>query len=122
MRIALLIQGSPSDSDACDHALSFARAVVRSKNTLFRVFFYKDAVRIADDSSKLSERARTRKQAWLRFATESQIELQVCVGASERRGISSSTEGESSGVDFAIVGLGQFVESAIECERLVTFN
>lgn len=122
MKIALLIQGSPTDSDACDNALSFARAVIRSKSSLYRVFFYKDAVRIADDPSNLSESGRTRKQAWLDFATESRIELQVCVGASERRGISSSTKGESSGVDFTIVGLGQFVESTIECDRVVTFN
>ena len=122
MRIALLVQGSPNDSDACDHALSFAKAVVGKNHTLYRVFFYKDAVRIADDPSKLSKRGRTRKQAWLDFATESQIELQVCVGASERRGISSTTECEYSSVDFTIVGLGQFVESTIECDRVVTFN
>lgn len=122
MRIALLIQGSPDDSDACDHALRFAKAVVRRRHTLYRVFFYKDAVQIANDPFKLSELGRIRRQAWLDFATESRIELQVCVGAAERRGISSSIKDKSSSVDFAIVGLGQFVECTIECDRVVTFN
>lgn len=122
MRIALLIQGSLVDSDACDQALRFARAVVRKEHTLYRVFFYKNAVQIATDPSKLSEIGRIRRQAWLDFATESRIELQVCVGAAERRGISSSIEDDSSSVDFTIVGLGQFVESTIECDRVVTFN
>ena len=122
MRIALLVQGSPNDSDACDHALSFAKAVFRKKHTLYRVFFYKDAVQIADDSTKLSAEGRTRQQAWLDFATQNRIDLHVCVGATERRGVSSDKEPDDPDVVFAVVGLGQFIESTIECDRVVTFN
>ena len=123
MRFALLVQGSPTtDSDACDQALRFARAVVHKKHTLHRVFFYKDAVHIASDPLNLCDIGRTRRQAWLDFATQHQVELQVCVGASERRGISTEQENEGSGVKFEIVGLGQFIESTIECDRVIAFN
>ena len=122
MKFALLVQGSPKDTKACDQALSFARAVVRKKHTLERVFFYKDAVRIAGDSSDLSVGAATCSRDWLEFAERNQTELQVCVSACERREISVEQPSDSSSPCFEVVGLGQFVESAIKFDRVVTFN
>lgn len=122
MRFALLIQGSPSDSESCSQALRFAQAVVRKKHNLSRVFFYKEAVRIADDPSTLSDRMVACRQKWLEFAFQHRIELQVCVGASERRSIRVNRETDTDEVGFEVVGLGQFVESTIECDRVVTFD
>ena len=122
MNVALLVQGSPEDTQACDQALSFARAVVRKNHTLERVFFYKDAVKIAGDPATLPEATMTCSRAWLEFAKQNHTELQVCVSACERRGISVEQTLDSGSPCFEVVGLGQFVESTIECDRLVTFS
>ncbi|MCY4144490.1 MAG: sulfurtransferase complex subunit TusD [Gammaproteobacteria bacterium] len=122
MKISLLVQGAPHSSTACEQALNFARAVIRKNHTLFRVFFYKDAVSIANSTYQLPSDEWNIQEAWLDFANENNMELMVCIGAAQRRGISEAslpTDGRSG---FQIVGLGQFIEATIESDRVVTFN
>ena len=119
--ISLLVQGSPFSSNACEQALKFAKATVRSRHRLFRVFFYKDAVLIANRSHTVPTDESNIQQEWIDFATSEKIKLCVCVGACERRGIHNSPGAETSTV-FDIVGLGQLTEAMFESDRLVTFQ
>ena len=119
--ISLLVQGSPFSSNACEQALEFANATIRNGHKLFRVFFYKDAVLIANQLHTLPTDERNIQQEWIDFATENSVELCVCVGASERRGIGNSS-GSKSNTAFEVVGLGQLTEAMFESDRFVTFQ
>ena len=119
--ISLLIQGSPFSSNACEQALEFAKATIQSGHTLYRVFFYKDAVLIANRSHTLPSDERNIQQEWIEFASEANVQLCVCVGACERRGIHNPKNTDSSTV-FDIVGLGQLTEAMFESDRLVPFH
>ena len=114
MRLTLLVQGSPTASDAERTALGFARAAVDAGETLHRVFFYKDAIhganRFRDDDATAG--------AWARLAAENGFELAVCVAAAQRRGV---VEGESLAEGFEVVGLGQMIEAIESSDRVVTF-
>ena len=113
MRLTLLVQGSPTASDAERTALAFARAAVDAGETLHRVFFYKDAIhsanRFRDDGAAPD---------WARLAAEGGFELAVCIAAAQRRGI---VEGESLADGFEVVGLGQMIEAIESSDRVVTF-
>lgn len=119
--ISLLVQGSPFHSNACEQALEFAKAIIRNGHQLFQVFFYKDAVLIANQSHTIPTDERNIQQDWIDFATTENIKLSVCVGACERRGI-HSTLGANKGTVFDVVGLGQLTEAMFESDRLVTFH
>lgn len=115
MRISLLVQGNPHTTQAVANALGFAEAAAAAGHALERVFFYKDAVlvanRLAADEVRLRER-------WQALAGRAGFELAVCVAAAGRRGVA---EGGSLAPGFAIVGLGQLVQAMEASDRLVTF-
>jgi len=119
--ISILVQGNPFSSNACEQALEFAKAAIRSDHRLYRVFFYKDAVLIANKSHNVPSDERNIQQAWIEFAAQQNIQLCVCVGACERRGIHNQ-QGTDSSDGFEIVGLGQLTEAMFESDRLVTFQ
>lgn len=119
--ISLLVQGSPFNSNACEQALEFAKATVRNGHHLFQVFFYKDAVLIANQSHNVPTDECNIQQAWIDFATTENIRLSVCVGASERRGVLRTLDTEQD-TTFDVVGLGQLTEAMFESDRLVTFQ
>ena len=92
-----------------------------SNHTLYRVFFYQDAVLIGNRFAELPSDERNLQQEWLEFAQTHSIELDLCVSAAQRRGISQSNEHDSVAEGFQISGLGQLVEAMIESDRLVSF-
>ena len=114
MRIDLLVQGAPLETGAPQRALNFAQAVVAAGHRVGRVFFYKDAVgianRFASDESGVCA-------GWRELAADADFELAVCVAAAGRRGIDS----ESLTQGFTIVGLGQLIEAIEQGDRLVSF-
>ncbi|MYD45595.1 MAG: sulfurtransferase complex subunit TusD [Gammaproteobacteria bacterium] len=119
--ISLLVQGSPFSSHACEQALEFAKATIRNQHKLYRVFFYKDAVLIANRSHKVPSDESNIQHEWIEFASQQNIQLCVCVGACERRGVNNQ-QGTDSREGFEIVGLGQLTEAMFESDRLVTFQ
>ena len=119
-KISLFVQGSPFSSNACEQALEFAKATIRNGHNLFRVFFYRDGVLIANSSHELPTDERAVQQDWIEFANENTVQLCVCVSASERRGVNSPSSPSDS--TFEVVGLGQLTEAMFESDRLVTFH
>ena len=115
MRISLLVQGAPYTTSAPLNALHFARATLAAGHEVGRVFFYKDAVAVANRFAADEQGLRA---GWTALATDGAFELAVCIAAAVRRGI---VEDDSLADGFVIVGLGQLIEAMEESDRLVSF-
>lgn len=115
MRFDLLVQGAPLTTGAPERALWFARAAVDSRHQVGRIFFYNDAVSVANRFA--SDDSGTREQ-FAQLASEAEFELAVCVTAGARRGI---LQDASLADGFVIVGLGQLIEAIENSDRLVSF-
>lgn len=104
----ILITGSPTNSQAHLSALRFSHALVEQNHKIFSIFFYQEAVHIANQFiHKPSDEAQL-SQEWANLANQNQIELQVCVSACERRGIiQQQTNEQNLHPAFSIVGLSQ---------------
>lgn len=115
----LLITESPQAG------LAFARAALASGHQLASVFFYGEAVRIANglvpqvgDEPHLGE-------AWREFATQNGLELAVCVAAAERRGILDTEQAAehelppSMAAPFRQAGLGELITASAQSDRTV---
>lgn len=115
MRFDLLVQGAPLSTGAPERALQFARAAIDAGHRIGRLFFYNDAVYVANRFA--ADESGTRANL-AELASDAGIELAVCVSAAGRRGILAN---ESLAEGFVIVGLGQLIQAIEDCDRLVSF-
>ncbi len=129
MKFNILVNEGPYTHQASDTAYQFAYAAINSGHEVVQVFFYHDGVY---NSTKLSVPPiddRDIVKRWVAFAEDHGVKLNVCVAASQRRGILDSSEArrharDSDNVDsqFHITGIGQFIEGAIVADRTIVFG
>jgi tRNA 2-thiouridine synthesizing protein D len=109
-------------------ALGFAKAALARGHSIARVFFYYDAVAIANALSVAPQGEPDVAAQWSAFGREHDVELIACIAAALRRGIVDATEAARYELGahnlrepFRLLGLGQFVEMAASADRVVTF-
>ena len=113
MKIAVAVYGAPERS-SIDIAARFAESALRQGHEVLSLFFYHEAVR-AGWSQQIPD--------FLSSGTLERLEslgvpLQVCVGASERRGLSQrADDGNRMHHAFESVGLGQFIDAISRADR-----
>ena len=129
MKFGLLVNEGPYTHQAADSAYAFAQAAIEKGHEVFRVFFYHDGVNNGTRLMTPPQDDRHVQRRWSDLADEHGVDLVVCVAAAQRRGICDADEARRNGKDaeniapgFRISGLGQLVEAAIECDRMVTFG
>jgi len=103
---SILVTGSPTTSQAHISALRFIAALVKSGHQVANVFFYQDAVHVANKfSAKPSDELQLTTK-WVELSKQHNFELQVCVAASNRRAIISAEEAENNGFEFVTLNNG----------------
>lgn len=128
MIFSLAIYASPS-SQACASAYQFADALLKQGHTLYRVFFYHDAVSVGSTLLTPPQDENNLHHAWQQLAASHSVDLVICIAAGLRRGILDAKEAErydkpthNLGAGFELSGLGQLVDAAVHSDRLVTFG
>ena len=129
MKFGIMVSEGPYQHQASDTAYQFATAAIASGHQVDRVFFYHDGVNNGTRLTTPPQDDRNVVDRWSALAAEHGVDLVVCVAAAQRRGLVDPDEAKRHGKDadniapgFRISGLGQLIESAIECDRLVTFG
>jgi len=129
MNFAIVVHGNPANSAAPASALRFAKAVLERGHRIERVFFYHEAVLLADALTVVPQDERDIAGAWADFGRHETVELAVCVAAALRRGVLGDADAQryeracgSLREPFQIVGLGQLIDAAINADRLITFT
>ncbi|MET1257222.1 sulfurtransferase complex subunit TusD [Aliikangiella maris] len=126
----LLISGSPSGTQAHLSALRFARCALAQNHQISNIFFYQDAVAVANRFNVTPSDENNLAQSWLNLSKQYQIELQVCIAAANRRGIISDEEAKQNHIDshslqagFHLLGLGQLAASLSQPQnKLIHFK
>ena len=129
MKYALNVYGAPYSHAAPLSALRFAEAAINRGHHILRVFFYHDGVHTANELTVAPQDELDVAAAWVSFAQHNGIELTICIAAALKRGLLDAGEAnryEKPGPDvhpaFAVVGLGQLVDAAMNADRVVTFG
>jgi len=129
MKFAIHVQGPPHASQAAQSALGFIRAALSQGHQVPRVFFSNLAVLNGSGLAVSPQDESDLHQAWQNLAQQHQVELLVCVSAALRQGLLDAKEAQRYEKEhhnlsdcFAISGLGQLTEAAVECDRLVSFG
>jgi tRNA 2-thiouridine synthesizing protein D len=129
LKIGVIVSEGPYTHQAADTAYNFVSAALQKGHTVPRVFFYHDGVAVSNKLSVPPQDERHVQQKWTDLAQVSGIDLVVCVAAAQRRGVLDAKEAKRLGKDaatvadgFRISGLGQMIEMAVQCDRVVTFG
>ncbi len=118
MKLGILVNEGPYTHEATDSAYLFCKAALAKGHEIHRVFFYHDGVNNATRLTEPPQDDRNIVKRWSQLAQEHGIDLVVCVAAALRRGIKD----EVLAPGFRISGLGQFIESGIQSDRIVIFG
>lgn len=129
MKFAIVIQSSPFSRQSTATAYRFAKALLEQEHELFRVFFYSDAVLLANNQVSPAQDEQQLPQLWQELGQKYNLDLVVCIAAAVRRGVLDSNEAKRYEKDtanlqqgFELSGLGQLAEALAVCDRVVTFG
>ena len=129
MKFVLAIYGAPSNSQAPQSALCFARAVLAQGHEIVRLFFYQDGVHTATALAQPPQDESNLPKQWQAFIEAHQLDAVVCIAAALRRGVVDNAEAERyelTGANlrqgYELSGLGQLVDGALLADRVITFG
>lgn len=122
MSTLLLITSAPTSIHAW-HAVGLAQAL-KSKQVDFRVFFYQDAVAVANSLIWSPDDQRNLAAEWKKLS----IRLPVCVSAALARGITDQDnalrhqlQSHNLVQNFELVGLGELADAIESADRMIQF-
>ncbi|WP_374572634.1 sulfurtransferase complex subunit TusD [Acinetobacter sp.] len=122
MSTLLLITSAPTSIHAW-HALGLAQAL-QQKGEDFRVFFYQDAVAVANALQWVPDDQRKLTAEWQKLA----LRLPVCVSAALARGITDeenalrhNIQQHNLAAGFELAGLGELADAVQSSQRLIQF-
>ncbi|MEL0048420.1 MAG: sulfurtransferase complex subunit TusD [Gammaproteobacteria bacterium] len=129
MNYALAVHGAPYASEAAEHALSFAEAVLASGQSIERVFFFHDGVYqgLAAQVPPQDKFNTNTLKRWQDLAGRG-VELGICIASGIKRGIVDESEQARYELEhptlaqgFELVGLGQLIAAINSADRYVEF-
>ncbi len=129
MKFGILVNEGPYTHQASDSAYQFTKAALEKGHEIYRVFFYNDGVNNGTRLTVPPQDERNIQRNWTELAEAHDLDLVICVAAAQRRGVLDASEAKRHGKDadniapgFRIAGLGQLIETGIECDRVVAFG
>lgn len=126
---SLCVQAAPHVSQGNQTALKVAQEIVAAGHQINRVFFYLDGVQTGSSLLLPHQNEPNLTAEWQKLANAHDVELVICVAAALRRGVVNEQEANMNNLPcanlaegFTVGGLGLWVESAIEADRVLTFK
>lgn len=125
---SLLITANPYMSQGHFTALNFVERLLAKGHSLKQIFFYSDAVLVANRLNCPPADEKNLTKSWANLAIQHDIELTVCITAALKRGIVNQSEsqrhaltGDNLDPAFDLSGLGQLNEAMLTSDRHITF-
>lgn len=128
LNYCLLVTGPAYGTQQASSAYQFAQALLAKGRRLSSVFFYREGVLNANQLTAPASDEFDLVRGWVQLAQQHGIELNVCVAAALRRGVTDEQEAAQQGLPsanlqpgFTLSGLGSLAEASLSCDRLVQF-
>jgi len=128
LNYCLLVTGPAYGTQQASSAWQFAQALLAAGHRITSVFFYREGVLNANQLSSPASDEFDLVRAWAALAQQHGVELNVCVAAALRRGVTDEQEATQLALaaanlqpGFTLSGLGSLAEAALSNDRLVQF-
>lgn len=129
MKFSIVVLGSPYSRQSVLSAYRFAEAVLDKGHTLYRVFFYHDGVHCGTGLSQPPQDEASVPEQWAALGNRHDLDLVVCISSALKRGVLDATEADRYEKPahnlhdaFNVSGLGQWVDTCLASDRVVTFG
>lgn len=130
MKFSLILLGDPYSTQSPATAYRFAKAALKAGHSVYRVFFYHEAVRCSTPNIPSSNDEHNIPELWSELAGQHSIDLVVCVASALKRGVSNRKDFHDSDTivhsdltnHFKLSGLGQLIDATLLSDRLITFG
>ncbi len=129
MIYTILVQSSPAITSGPPTALKFARALIASGHSIYRIFLYGDGVHLSNNQAVPPQDELHTAQDWSAFIEENELDAVVCIAAALKRGVLNKEESLRYDKGAAIMdnaydisGLGQLIDAGIHSDRVITFS
>ncbi len=110
-------------------AYRFTQALIQKHHTVAQVFFYGDAVNIANANLTPAQDEPDIHRLWAKLIINHSIQTTVCIATALKRGVLDTQEQERYSKlshciapPFELGGLGQLVEATANSDRAVSFS
>ncbi|MGF6191775.1 sulfurtransferase complex subunit TusD [Serratia sp. 2723] len=128
LNYCLLVTGPAYGTQQASSAWQFAQALLAAGHRITSVFFYREGVLNANQLISPASDEFDLVRAWVDLAQRHGVELNVCVAAALRRGVTDEQEAAQLALaaanlqpGFTLSGLGSLAEAALSNDRLVQF-
>lgn len=126
LNYCLLVTGPAYGTQQASSAWQFAQALLAAGHRITSVFFYREGVLNANQLISPASDEFDLVRAWVDLAQRHGVELNVCVAAALRRGVTDEQEAAQLAAanlqpGFTLSGLGSLAEAALSNDRLVQF-
>ena len=128
LNYCLLVTGPAYGTQQASSAWQFAQALLAAGHRITSVFFYREGVLNANQLTSPASDEFDLVRAWVALAQQHGVELNVCVAAALRRGVTDEQEAAQLALaaanlqpGFSLSGLGSLAEAALSNDRLVQF-
>ncbi|CAM3890026.1 sulfurtransferase complex subunit TusD [Serratia silvae] len=128
LNYCLLVTGPAYGTQQASSAWQFAQALLAAGHRITSVFFYREGVLNANQLISPASDEFDLVRAWVDLAQAHGVELNVCVAAALRRGVTDEQEAAQLALvtanlqpGFTLSGLGSLAEAALSNDRLVQF-
>ncbi len=127
-KLAIMVCCPPEAVAGARAALEFSAAALAAGCRIERVFFYHQGVYTGLETARAPSGEFDPSQRWRRLATEHGLDLVLCVGAAQRRGVLDQALAEEHGqaptlaAGFRIAGLGSWLDAVLAADRVIRFE
>ena len=128
LNYCLLVTGPAYGTQQASSAWQFAQALLAAGHRITSVFFYREGVLNANQLTSPASDEFDLVRAWVALAQQHGVELNVCVAAALRRGVTDEQEAAQLALvaanlqpGFILSGLGSLAEAVLSNDRLVQF-
>lgn len=119
--LIISVHASPTQVNIHHSAVQFTLAALQLGVTVSAVFFYQDAVLLANSASQWPSDEPHPAALWLKVQQQ-QVPLLLCVTAAEKRGIDVSETGAQRAPQFTVAGLAEFAMLAANVDKVIQFK
>lgn len=125
MRYVIAIKQPVYGSQGAFSAYQFARQVIAQGNDISQIFFFQDGVSNGNKFVYPANDEFNLVKAWQALSQQHKVPLNLCVAASQRRGVvdkltAFSPEETNLAEGFVIAGLAEFIMATLQADRVVT--
>ncbi|QJC32182.1 sulfurtransferase complex subunit TusD [Enterobacteriaceae endosymbiont of Donacia versicolorea] len=132
MIFIILVTGAPFNTQNSYSAYLFVNAVIKKKNFVQSVFFYRDGVCNANKNVKFNEDEFNLIYSWEKLSKKYHINLYICITSAKKRGLIKDNYDQVKILNyqsddniinnrFKITTLSTLAKSILTCNRLVQF-